>query len=118
MYKGLNKYYYSININYRTNELEQKMLLNLYKNKWNSALKLQDQQEVTEHSGENMEKMGKWCVEWAKRIDEETKKDRKELAIKNTGKIDPKRHLTEAVEETVNQNILGIMGGMISTKSF
>ena len=37
--------------------------------------------------------MGKWCVEWAKRIDEETKKDRKELAIKNTGKIDPKRHI-------------------------
>ncbi len=44
MYKGLNKYYYSININYRTNELEQKMLLNLYKNKWNSPLKLEDQE--------------------------------------------------------------------------
>lgn len=27
---GLNKHYYSININYRKNELEQKMLLNLY----------------------------------------------------------------------------------------
>lgn len=40
MYKGLNKYYYSININYRTNELEQKMLLNLYKEKWNIPLRL------------------------------------------------------------------------------
>jgi 26S proteasome regulatory subunit N11 len=48
MYKGLNKYYYSININYKTNELEQKMLLNLYKNKWNNALKLNDQEETTE----------------------------------------------------------------------
>jgi len=28
---GLNKYYYSIVINYRKNILEQKMLLNLYK---------------------------------------------------------------------------------------
>ncbi len=43
MYKGLNKYYYSININYKTNELEQKMLLNLYKQKWNSGLKLKNQ---------------------------------------------------------------------------
>lgn len=50
MYKGLNKYYYSININYKTNELEQKMLLNLYKNKWNNALKLNDQEETTEES--------------------------------------------------------------------
>lgn len=47
MYKGLNKYYYSININYKTNELEQKMLLNLYKQKWNSGLKLNDQKEIT-----------------------------------------------------------------------
>ena len=59
MYKGLNKYYYSININYRTNELEQKMLLNLYKNKWNNALKLKDQEESTERSGDNLEKVGK-----------------------------------------------------------
>jgi 26S proteasome regulatory subunit N11 len=72
MYKGLNKYYYSININYRTNELEQKMLLNLYKNKWNNALKLKDQEETTERSGDGLQKVGKWCEEWSRRIDEET----------------------------------------------
>ncbi len=94
MYKGLNKYYYSININYRTNELEQKMLLNLYKNKWNNALKLHDQEQITENSSENLGKISKWCEEWGKRVDEETKKDRKQLAIKNTGKLDPKRHIS------------------------
>jgi 26S proteasome regulatory subunit N11 len=98
MYKGLNKYYYSININYRTNELEQKMLLNLYKSKWNNTLKLKDHEEITEKSGENCTKIGSYCEEWSKRIDEETKKDRKELAIKNTGKIDPKRHIGETIE--------------------
>lgn len=97
MYKGLNKYYYSININYRTNELEQKMLLNLYKSKWNSSLKLNDQEQTTERSGDNLEKVGKLCLEWSKRIDEETEKDRKELAIKNTGKVDPKRHISENI---------------------
>jgi 26S proteasome regulatory subunit N11 len=118
MYKGLNKYYYSININYKTNELEQKMLLNLYKQKWNTALRLQDQTKVTEHSHENFEQISKWTVEWAKRIEEETKKNKKELAIKNTGKLDPKRHISETTEETVNANILSILGAMISTKAF
>jgi 26S proteasome regulatory subunit N11 len=93
MYKGLNKYYYSININYKTNELETKMLLNLYKQKWNQGLKLQNPKEISEHSHEGFEKIGKWAGEWAKRIEEETKKDKKELTIKNTGKLDPKRHI-------------------------
>lgn len=77
LYKGLNKYYYSININYKTNELEQKMLLNLYKQKWNNGLKLRNQSEVVEHSHENFEKIGKWALEWGKRIEEETKKNKK-----------------------------------------
>jgi 26S proteasome regulatory subunit N11 len=97
MYKGLNKYYYSININYKTNELEQKMLLNLYKNKWNNALKLKDQEQTTEQSSEHFGRVGRWCEEWGRRIEDETRKDRKELAIKNTGKLDPKRHISEAV---------------------
>lgn len=118
MYKGLNKYYYSININYKTNELEKKMLLNLYKQKWNVGLKLVNQEQVTERSAQNIEKTGKWCQEWAKRIEEETQKDKKELAVKNTGKIDPKRHIAEAMEETMNENIISILGGMISTKAF
>lgn len=77
MYKGLNKYYYSININYKTNELETKMLLNLYKQKWNSGLKLKNQEEITEHSADNFKKIAKWAEEWTKRIEEETKKEKK-----------------------------------------
>ncbi|PSR99724.1 26S proteasome non-ATPase regulatory subunit like [Actinidia chinensis var. chinensis] len=38
---GLNRHYYSIAINYRKNELEEKMLLNLYKKKWTHELTLQ-----------------------------------------------------------------------------
>ena len=34
---GLNRHYYSINISYRKNQLEEKMLLNLNKNKWSRA---------------------------------------------------------------------------------
>ena len=38
---GLNRHYYSITINYRKNELEEKMLLNLHKKKWTDGLTLQ-----------------------------------------------------------------------------
>ncbi|KAH0684916.1 hypothetical protein KY290_022655 [Solanum tuberosum] len=38
---GLNRHYYSIAINYRKNELEEKMLLNLHKKKWTDGLALQ-----------------------------------------------------------------------------
>ena len=37
---GLNRHYYSVGINYRKNELEEKMLLNLHK-KWTDGLTLQ-----------------------------------------------------------------------------
>lgn len=37
---GLDKMYYSIAINYRKNEGEQKMLLNLNKTSWANSLKL------------------------------------------------------------------------------
>lgn len=38
---GLNRNYYSITINCRKGDLENQMLMNLHKNKWNDALKLQ-----------------------------------------------------------------------------
>jgi 26S proteasome regulatory subunit N11 len=94
------------------------MLLNLYKQKWNLGLKLKNQTSITEHSHSSFESLSKLAIEWSKRIDEETKESNKELVIKNTGKLDPKRHIRETVEEVVNDNILGILGGMISTKAF
>lgn len=42
---GLNRHYYSIGINYRKNELEERMLLNLHKKKWMDGLTLTPFQE-------------------------------------------------------------------------
>lgn len=39
---GLNRHYYSIAINYRKNELEQQMLMNLHKKEWTHGLVLND----------------------------------------------------------------------------
>ena len=42
---GLNRHYYSIAINYRKNELEQRMLMNLNKKSWVDGLTLTDYKE-------------------------------------------------------------------------
>ena len=42
---GLNRHYYSIAINYRKNELEQRMLMNLNKKSWLDGLTLTDYKE-------------------------------------------------------------------------
>jgi len=49
---GLGKYYYSIALNYRKNEFEQKMLLNLNKVYWGSSLKSRD---VKDHHQKNID---------------------------------------------------------------
>ena len=116
--KGLNKYYYSINVNYKINKLEQQMLLSLHNDKWNSALKLKSQSEVVEHSQANFDRVSKWGVEWGDRIEEETKEEKKKLEIRNTGKVDPKRHISDTTGETINENILSVFNGMLATKLF
>merc|ERR1719265_244167 len=50
--RGLNKHYYSIAINYRKSEIEQRMLLNLNKVNWSNALK---QKNYQDHSDSNLD---------------------------------------------------------------
>eukprot|EP00112_Aurelia_sp_Birch-Aquarium-sp1_P014100 Seg3017.2 transcript_id=Seg3017.2/GoldUCD/mRNA.D3Y31 product="26S proteasome non-ATPase regulatory subunit 14" protein_id=Seg3017.2/GoldUCD/D3Y31 len=73
---GLNRHYYSITINYRKNELEQKAL------------------------------------------EEEEKMTPEQLAIKNVGKQDPKRHLEEKVDFMMTSNIVQCLGAMLDSISF
>jgi 26S proteasome regulatory subunit N11 len=118
VFKGLNRYYYSINISYRSNELEQKMLLNLYKNKWSKCLKLEDPGKAGESVSAGITKCAKLGVDFQKRIEEEVSKSESELKIKNTGKLDPKRHTQEEVTSILKQSLLGIINNMISTAAF
>lgn len=47
---GLNRHYYSIAIDYRKNELEEQMLMNLHKNTWSDGLVLS---KFEDHAAEN-----------------------------------------------------------------
>lgn len=115
---GLNRHYYSISINYRKNELEQKMLLNLHKKGWQDGLRLAN---FTEHNSINektVAEMVSLAKAYNKAIEEEEKLTPQQLAIKNVGKQDPKRHLEESVDSLMTSNIVQSLGSMMSNYIF
>merc|ERR1719158_1991074 len=80
---GLNRHYYSIAINYRKNELEEKMLLNLYANKWTKGLSLTD---FNDHAKENetaATEMLDLTAKYEKLVKDEIETDAEALMIKN-----------------------------------
>ena len=140
---GLNRHYYSIGINYRKNELEQKMLLNLHKKNWDYGLSLKvgvcrrvaclvgaltslalcgaRAQDFKEHGEANtaaVEQLLKLAKAYTKSVEEEGSLTKEQLAIRNVGKQDPKRHLSEKVSVLMSDNIVQCLGAMLDTVVF
>lgn len=115
---GLNRNYYSIAIQYSKNDLEQKMLLNLHKKSWMDTLRLGSYQETCMSNQQTVEKMLKLAKEYDKSLEEEEKMTPEQLAIKNVGKQDPKRHIEEAVDGLLAKNIVQNLGAMLDTVAF
>ena len=66
--RGLDKHYYSIAINYRKNEGEQKMLCNLNKQSWANSLKLDDYTDQHKSNVETLERLAKLSESYNKWI--------------------------------------------------
>ncbi|TSS35879.1 26S proteasome non-ATPase regulatory subunit 14 [Bagarius yarrelli] len=115
---GLNRHYYSITINYRKNELEQKMLLNLHKKSWMEGLTLQDYSEHCKLNENIVKEMLELAKNYNKAVEEEDKMTPEQLAIKNVGKQDPKRHLEEHVDVLMTSNIVQCLAAMLDTVVF
>jgi 26S proteasome regulatory subunit N11 len=115
---GLNRHYYSINITYRKNELEQKMLLNLHKRKWLSGLELSDFTEHAKTNAETVESVTELTRKYKNLIEDELKFSEAELVVKNVGKVDPKKGLSKDVDTLLTNNILQCLGSMLDTVVF
>jgi 26S proteasome regulatory subunit N11 len=115
---GLNRHYYSIAINYRKNDLEQKMLLSLGRKKWQDGLKLVD----FETHGKENESLIKEMLDLTERYDtviqDEFKCTADEFAVKQVGKVDAKKRLETDVENIMANNILQSLGAMLATVVF
>jgi len=110
---GLNRHYYSISINYRKNELEQKMLLNLHKKNWTHGLTLKNYEEHTEENEQMMKKMLSLAEQYNKSVIEESTMTEEQLKTRHVGKQDPKRHLQESVEQNMDSNIVQCLSAML-----
>lgn len=115
---GLNRHYYSIAINYRKNQLEQKMLLNLHKKSWTDGLELNDFKEHCSANEKTAQEMVTLAKAYNKAVEDEDKLTPEQLAIKNVGKQDPKRHLEENVSVLMTQNVDQILKTTFGQKVF
>lgn len=115
---GLNRHYYSIAINYRKNELEEKMLLNLHKKDWTDGLTLENFTEHTEVNEKSVSNMLTLAEAYNKSVQEELTMSPEQLKTRHVGKQDPKRHLEDKVESVMGNNIVMALGTMIDSVSF
>jgi len=105
-------------INYRKNELEQSMLLNLSKEKWVKGVKKDDFSDRDSRNltcAQNMSKLAETYNKW---VQEEMKKTRNEIVVSTVGKLNPKKHLEANVEELMTENILHSMSTAMNTYIF
>ncbi|KAI8013856.1 hypothetical protein LOK49_LG05G03496 [Camellia lanceoleosa] len=115
---GLNRHYYSIAINYRKNELEEKMLLNLHKKKWTDGLALQRFDTHSKTNEQTVQEMLNLAIKYNKAVQEEDELPPEKLAIANVGRQDAKKHLEEHVSNLMSSNIIQTLGTMLDTVVF
>ncbi|CAI8032378.1 26S proteasome non-ATPase regulatory subunit 14 [Geodia barretti] len=115
---GLGRHYYSLPINYRKNELEQRMLLNLHKKMWMAGLQLKDYQDHSKENEKTTKEMLELSKAYNKALEDEKTMTSEQKTLKNVGKQDPKRHLEEKVEGVLTANITQSLGAMLDTVVF
>lgn len=115
---GLNRHYYSIVIDYRKNELEEQMLMNLHKRNWASALKVEKYEAHHDSTSNIVSRMLKLVQDYNERVQQEEGKTVEQIMVDNVGKIDPKRHLETSVADLMSANIIQCLGTMLDTVAF
>ncbi|KAI9009692.1 multicatalytic endopeptidase [Gaertneriomyces sp. JEL0708] len=115
---GLNRHYYSIAINYRKNELEQQMLMNLHKKTWTHGLILNNFDDHSHDNEKAVKTMLQLSEAYNKSVVEESTMTKDQLKTRHVGKQDPKRHLEENVDKAMTSNIVQCLGAMLDAVTF
>lgn len=110
---GLNRHYYSIAVNYRKTPLEQAMLMNLHKRNWTEGLTLRDFKSHKENNEQAIKSMLTLSEAYHKSVQEESTLTQEQLKTRHVGKQDPKRHLEEAVEKAMGDQVVQNLGTML-----
>eukprot|EP00750_Incisomonas_marina_P017401 INCI20317.1.p1 GENE.INCI20317.1~~INCI20317.1.p1 ORF type:complete len:310 (-),score=51.13 INCI20317.1:274-1203(-) len=116
--RGLNRSYYSMNIDYRKTEREEEMLSNLYKLQWGQGLRPQKYDLLEDKNAESMERLSRLSRDYISWVQNQEGKTEEAFQVENVGKVNPKRHLTEKTAELLGDNIVQCLGTMINTVIF
>lgn len=107
-----------MSINYRKNELEEQMLLNMNKQAWTGGLSLQNFATHTCNNEQKLQGILALTESYKKSVADELILTPEQLKHRHVGKQDPKRHLKEKTEELIGANIVQSLGTMINSVSF
>jgi 26S proteasome regulatory subunit N11 len=110
--------YYSLLINYRKNDLETKMLLNLHKSKWDSGFKSQNARTHNQDNLKKLDEINKLCGKYADWIENEINKTTKEINLSVVGKFNPKDHLESTVNQIYQNNMNQCLTSMLNNLTF
>lgn len=115
---GLNRHYYSMAIDYRKDELEERMLKNVHKEAWTGGLTLKNFSTHALHNGAALSGLVTLAESYSKSVKDEITLSAEELKNRHVGKQDPKRHLKEKTETLVAANTVQILGTMLNASTF
>lgn len=111
---GLNRLYYSLNIDYHKTLHETNMLMNLHKTSWQSGLKVEDYNHQEHESLSNIQNLVKISKLYNERVAEEKVLLEEQLKTRYVGKQDPKKHLSETSETIIEDNITSLLTSNIN----
>ena len=111
--------YYAILIDYRKNDLETKMLLNLKKKVfWDQGFKLIGSKIEDEENLKKIDDINKLSQKYVSWIEGEINKSSKDIYLDNIGKYNPRDHLEDAVEDLVTDNLNTCLTFMLNNLVF
>lgn len=111
---GLNRHYYSLNIDYHKTSYETNMLLNLHKKSWQSGLKMVDYNHKEHENLENIDQMVKIAKLYNQRVQEEKELLEDQLKTRYVGKQDPKKHLGDTADLAIEENVTSLLTGNLN----
>ena len=105
-------------LDYRKNELEEQMLMNLHRGSWTEGLKTIKYEDHSSTNEKTVKQMIKLSKDYNDRVQQEDGKTAEEMVVENVGKVDPKRHLENHVADLMASNIVQSLGTMLCTVVF
>jgi 26S proteasome regulatory subunit N11 len=112
---GLNRHYYSMAINYRKSELEERMLANLQKRTWTSGLTLRPFDDHAAANAKALAELRDLSDKYGAAVVEEGGVEVARRGVARAGKTDAKKRLEEGVGRLMSANIVQCMAAMVDT---